>query len=38
MDNKDKKALVKKLAKEVALKGDNKVSNKEKDVSAADLV
>jgi len=36
VDNEDKEALAKELAKEAALEGDNKASNKE-DLSAANI-
>ena len=38
MDNKDKEALAKELAKKAAFKGDSKARNKEKGLSAADII
>ena len=38
MDNKNKEALAKELAKEAAFQGDSKASDKEEGLSAADII
>ena len=38
VDNKDKEALAKELAKEAAFKGDSKANNKKEGLSAADII